>query len=226
MIVKVCGMTKPANIREVVEAGAQWIGMIFWNKSPRYVPMQGIMAGIVPDKSSLAKDVFGSAKRVGVFVDDTPQSIITHAVQFHLDYIQLHGQESATLIRNLKETLLPNLCPGIKFIKTLSIKHSDDLARWEEYRHCADYLLFDTKCSCVGGSGHKFNWQLLEQYHGDIPFLLSGGIGEEDALAISTLHHPMLHGIDLNSRFETAPGIKDAKRIQSFIQTLHRHEQD
>ena len=78
----------------------------------------------------------------------------------------------------------------------------------------------------MDSSCHMMKLQLLEQYHGDIPFLLSGGISEEDALAISTLHHPMLHGIDLNSRFETAPGIKDAKRIQSFIQTLHRHEQD
>ncbi len=226
MIIKVCGMTQPANIREVVAAGAQWIGLIFWPKSPRYVPMQSIMAGIVPNRGTLAKELFGNAKRVGVFVNEMPQSIITHAVQYHLDFIQLHGQETPTLIRNLRDTLAPALCPGIKFIKALSIKSSEDLAQWEEYRHCTDYLLFDTKCSCVGGSGNKFNWHLLEQYHGDIPFLLSGGIGEEDAAAIASLHHPMLHGIDLNSRFETAPGIKDAKRIQSFIHTLKQHEQD
>lgn len=225
MIIKVCGMTRPDNIKEVAEAGAEWIGMIFWRKSPRYVPMQGIMAGIVPDRGSIRQDAFGSARRVGVFVDETPQSIITHAMQFRLDFIQLHGQEPPTLIRNLKETL-HDLCPGIRFIKALSIKSGDDLAKWEEYRHCADYLLLDTKCPCVGGSGSKFDWQLLEQYRGDIPFLLSGGIGEEDAEAVASLRHPMLYGIDINSRFETAPGIKDARRIQSFIQKLRQHEQD
>ncbi len=218
VITKVCGMREGENIRQVAELGVNWIGMIFWDKSPRNVTMIPTYAGIIPDRGS---DI-GSfkAKRVGVFVDEMPQNIITRVVNYKLDLVQLHGHETPTLIRNLRRTLDPDIRPGIQFIKAISVSGSNDIAAYKDYEDCVDYFLFDTKCATVGGSGTQFDWSVLDAYDGDVPFLLSGGIGPDDAGRVRDFHHPKCIGIDLNSRFETEPGLKDIAKLKQFLEQL------
>ena len=221
-IIKVCGMRDGENIRQVAELGIDWIGMIFWDKSPRNVTMIPTHAGIIPDRSSIhnSQCTMHDFKRVGVFVDEMPQNIITRVVNFQLDLIQLHGHETPTLIRNLRRTLDPDIRPGIKFIKAISVENRDDIAAYKDYSDCVDYFLFDTKCPTVGGSGNQFDWSVLDDYDGDVPFLLSGGIGPDDAERIKAFHHPKCIGIDLNSRFETEPGMKDVETLARFLKEL------
>ena len=220
MIIKVCGMRDGENIRQVAELGIDWIGMIFWDKSPRNVTMVPTHAGIIPDRGSLSAKGEGNLKRVGVFVDEMAQNIITRVVSFKLDLIQFHGHETPTLIRNLRRTLNPDICPGIQFIKAISIASCEDIAQYKDYEDCVDYFLFDTRCKTVGGSGQHFDWSLLESYDGEKPFLLSGGIGPDDAEKIKSFRHPKCIGIDLNSRFESEPGLKDITKLKQFLAQL------
>ena len=177
MKIKVCGMRDGKNIREVEALGVDYIGMIFWSGSPRNVTMVPTHAGIIPDRSSLSPlTSHHSPLRVGVFVDEMPQSIITRVVNYQLDVVQMHGHESPTVIRNLRATIDPDFRPGIQFWKAVSIASTDDLNACEQYFNCVDAFVFDTRCDSVGGSGRQFDWQLLEAYHGPVPFLLSGGI--------------------------------------------------
>lgn len=208
------------NIREVAALGVDWIGMIFWPQSPRYVSMIPTGAGIIPDRAT--PDLGGSGcgfRRVGVFVDDMAQNIITRAVNYSLDIIQLHGNETPTLIRNLRATLDPDLRPGIKFMKAISVGSPDDVLRYRDYEDCVDYFLFDTRCASVGGSGCSFDWSVLDRYSGSRLFLLSGGIGPGDAERIAEISHPQFMGIDLNSRFETSPGVKDVEALRIFMKS-------
>ena len=221
MKIKVCGMRDGKNIREVEALGVDYIGMIFWSGSPRNVTMVPTHAGIIPDSSSLSPfSSHHSPLRVGVFVDEMPQSIITRVVNYQLDVVQMHGHESPTVIRNLRATIDPDFRPGIQFWKAVSIASTDDLNACEQYFNCVDAFVFDTRCDSVGGSGRQFDWQLLEAYHGPVPFLLSGGIGPDDAARVKAFHHPQCIGIDLNSRFETAPAVKDVDLLRSFLQQV------
>ena len=234
MVIKVCGMRDARNIREVSQLGVDMIGMIFYPKSPRYVEMQSSHAGIIPDyakedigasdsSGSSSESVSTSAKspaRVGVFVDDMVQNIVTRVVNYHLDYVQLHGNEPREMCENLRLTLDPDIRPGIKIIKAISVSDASGIQKYKEYVGTVDLFLFDTKCKTVGGSGRQFDWQVLEQYDGEIPFLLSGGIGPEDASRLHAFHHPKCIGIDLNSRFEIEPGVKDVEKLKGFLNAM------
>lgn len=227
-------MRDAQNIREVSQLGFDMIGMIFYPKSPRYVEMQSSHAGIIPDyakedigasdsSGSSSESVSTSSKspaRVGVFVDDMVQNIVTRVVNYHLDYVQLHGNEPREMCENLRLTLDPDIRPGIKIIKAISVSDASDIQKYKEYVGAVDLFLFDTKCKTVGGSGQQFDWQVLEQYDGEIPFLLSGGIGPEDASRLHAFHHPKCIGIDLNSRFEIEPGVKDVEKLKGFLNAM------
>lgn len=215
-------MREPENILAVNELGIDMMGFIFYAKSPRYVRSISTHAGIIPNMAdSKVKDstAVGTRlpKKVGVFVNEMPQTVITHAYNYELDYLQLHGDESAVYIDNLKRTLVPDILPEIKIIKTLSIGCADDVSLWRQYEGHADMLLFDTRCEDYGGSGKQFAWDVLQNYDGTLPFLLSGGIGPDDAERVKAFHHPMCVGIDLNSRFEDAPGVKNVERLREFL---------
>lgn len=221
MIIKVCGMRDGENIRQAAELGINWIGMIFWPKSPRNVTMIPTHAGIIPDRATLnTADTARCIKRVGVFVDEMAQNIVTRVVNFQLDLVQFHGHETPTLIRNLRLTLNPDIRPGIQFIKAISVEKREDIEEYKKYEDCIDYFLFDTSSHSVGGSGKHFDWSLLEAYDGQKPFLLSGGIGPDDVERIKAFSHPKCVGIDLNSRFETEPGIKDIQKLKLFLEQL------
>jgi phosphoribosylanthranilate isomerase len=223
MKIKVCGMRDAENIQQVIALGVNMIGLIFWPKSPRYVQNISTNAGIIPDlKNPAIKDISTSdVSYVGVFVDEMPQNVVTQAYNYKLDYIQLHGNESPIYIDNLKSTLVPDILPNVKIIKALSINEEADILKWKTYEGHVDMFLFDTKSTqTVGGTGKHFDWSLINMYDGSIPFLLSGGIGPDDAEAVKSFKHPMCVGIDLNSRFEKEPGMKDVDKLKAFLKAL------
>ena len=195
MIVKVCGMRDAENIREVEALGIDMMGFIFYPKSSRYVSEQ---PAYLPQK----------CKRVGVFVNEDVENIKKIADNYALDFIQLHGHESIEDVQKLQDR---------KVIKAFNIATKEDLDATVPYVGLVDYFLFDTKGPSVGGNGEKFDWSILDAYNGDTPFLLSGGIGPDDAERIKTFRHPKCIGIDLNSRFEIEPGIKDIVKLKTFL---------
>ncbi len=198
MIVKVCGMREADNIRAVEQLGISWMGFIFWPQSSRNVNGK---PAYLPER----------CKRVGVFVDEDMAEMLKKADAYGLHVIQLHGKETPETCRMLKEAT------GKTIVKALNIATRDDLQAARNYAGAADYLLFDTKAQMVGGNGKKFDWDVLKYYDGNTPFILSGGIGPDDAARVKAFHHPMLAGIDLNSRFETEPGVKDVEKLKTFL---------
>ena len=201
MIIKVCGMRDASNIQELEKLSINWMGMIFWPKSSRFVPE---VPAYLPRR----------VKLVGVFVDASMEEIRQHVTDYQLDIIQLHGQESPAFAEALKP---------LPVIKAFNIADPEDLNQTKAYEGIVDYYLFDTKGNVVGGNGEKFDWAVLSSYQGETPFLLSGGIGPDDAEAVNSFHHPRCIGIDLNSRFEQAPTFKDITKLRKFIKQLH-HE--
>ena len=202
------------NIRDISALGVDMIGLIFYPPSPRYVQQFSSGAGIIPD---YAPGMGKTPLRVGVFVDDMPQNIVTRVYNYKLDYIQLHGNEPRETLENLRATIDPDIKPKIKIIKAISVSSAEDIKKYKEYVGAADLFLFDTKCKTVGGSGELFDWQVLQAYDGDVPFLLSGGIGPDDAERIQNFHHPKCIGIDLNSKFEIEPALKDVEKLKQFL---------
>jgi len=205
--IKVCGMRNPENISGVVAALPDYMGFIFYPKSKRFVgfePSTEILA-VVPD----------SVKKVGVFVDEVPEKVIETVREWKLDVAQLHGNESPEYCKQIKNS-------GIAVFKAFSVDESFDFTMLKAYSGVCDYFLFDTKGQLPGGTGQKFNWQLLENYQVDVPFFLSGGIGPEDMDIIRQFIHPQLFGIDINSGFEISPALKDVKKVKNFISGIRK----
>lgn len=226
LIIKVCGMRETDNIAEVSQLAIDWLGFIFWTDSPRYVSQISSHAGIIHDYPSIEKDEqLHSSKRisrVGVFVDDMPQNIVARVYNYNLDIVQLHGNESTVMIDNLRRTLDPDIRPGIKIMKAISVASESDVAQYKDYEGHVDYFLFDTKTPLVGGSGNKFDWSVLDAYDGSTPFMLSGGIGPDDVERVRKFNHPRCVGIDINSRFETSPAVKDVDKLRAFVNTVRQ----
>ena len=200
-------MRDPENIREAEKLAIDLMGFIFWHKSSRNVSE---MPSYLPTRQ----------KRVGVFVDASIEEVAEKTKEYALDLIQLHGKETPDYIQRLR-----SLCPqrgdrATAIIKALNIADAEDLAQTAQYEGIVDYFLFDTKSKLVGGNGTQFDWSVLQAYQGDTPFILSGGIGPDDAEKVKNFQHPMCAGIDLNSRFETAPALKDIQLLNHFIGRL------
>jgi phosphoribosylanthranilate isomerase len=194
-MVKVCGMRNADNIREVDALGIDMMGFIFWPKSSRYVSER---PAYLPQR----------AQRVGVFVDEDVEQVRRTAADYALDYIQLHGAERPAYVGQLREW---------RIIKAFNIATVHDFAQTKPYEGLVDYFLFDAKGKSVGGNGEKFDWDVLQAYAGGTPFLLSGGIGPDDAERVKAFHHPQCVGIDLNSRFDKEPGLKDIIKLKTFL---------
>ncbi len=203
-MIKVCGMRDEQNIREVLALDPDFLGLIFYPKSPRYVP---------EEMSEVLNFSFGKTKKIGVFVNYTEEQILRIVNLFHLDGVQLHGDESIELCNSLKNK-------GLFVMKAFGINFEDDLNKCEEYQSVCDCLLFDTKTKSYGGTGCKFDWKVLSHYHGELPFLLSGGLSEEDAEDVKSFRHQKMLGIDLNSRFEISPALKDVDRLKTMFQLV------
>lgn len=203
-LIKVCGMREADNIRQVEALGIDWLGFIFWPKSSRFVHERPTY---LP----------ANAKRVGVFVDADIEVVRETAAAYCLDIIQLHGKESPSYIKQLRSLCSDHVAV---IVKAFNIATPEDLIQTEPYEGITDYFLFDTKAKMVGGNGTQFDWTVLNDYQGNTPFILSGGIGPDDAEKVKAFHHPMLAGIDLNSRFETVPAHKDVNLLRTFIETI------
>ena len=204
MIIKVCGMREGANIHDVEHTVAPtWMGFIFYPPSSRYV-------------SSLPYYLPKTCKRVGVFVNAEIEDIIRHVADFGLNAVQLHGKETTDYIVRLR----PQLPPHTLIIKAVHVNDSGTFSQLTPYDPLVDYYLFETPTQSYGGSGRKFDWTLLHNYHGSVPFLLTGGITSSDSAAIRQFTHPHLAGIDLNSGFETAPAVKDPHLLATFIKQI------
>lgn len=202
MLIKICGMRDADNIRQIEALGVDFMGFIFWPHSKRYVAER---PAYLPSK----------AKRVGVFVNSDIENIISHIDNYNLNAVQLHGRESPDYVLHLKK-----LYPEILVIKAFNIASVNDIEQTSAYDGIVDHFLFDTKGKTVGGNGEKFDWNVLTAYHGNTPFLLSGGIGPDDVSRILSFHHDRCIGIDLNSRFEISPGFKDITKLKSFIEEV------
>ncbi len=155
---------------------------------------------------------------MGVFVD-APQEYILETVQkYGLDFVQLHGAETPGMCVRLKEA-------GCGVIKAVGIASAGDVRRAADYEGVCDYLLFDTRSTAHGGTGRAFDHSLLDAYTGRTPYLLSGGLGPGDTPRLAARKEPLPAGFDINSRFETAPGIKDPEAIKRFMETIKDQRQ-
>jgi phosphoribosylanthranilate isomerase len=204
MKIKICGMKIPENILAVAALQPDFIGFIFYHKSPRFAePLDIATLNALPQ----------SIKKIGVFVNENMENILTFVYKYKLDGVQLHGTELVGMCKELRES-------GLIVIKAFPIAEAYNFKVTKPYEGACDYFLFDTKTDAYGGSGLKFNWKMLDEYKGQTPFLLSGGIAADDAEAILKIEHPKFVGIDLNSKFEIKPGLKNIDLLKTFILEL------
>lgn len=192
--IKICGMKNPDNIVKLSALLPDYMGFIFWEKSSRY------FNGQIPE---LPKSI----KKTGVFVNETVENVVQKVLQYDLQAVQLHGEESVAFCTELRKSLLKN----IEIIKVFSILDTFDFAVLEPFESVCDYFLFDTKGKLPGGNGTTFDWKVLQQYPSSKPFFLSGGIGLEELEVVSEILKTNLpvHAIDVNSKFEIEPGLKN-----------------
>ena len=202
MIVKICGMREGENITDVERLQPDMMGFICWAGSKRYVETRPSYLPAIP--------------RVGVFVDAAIEEIVQKVSLLGLTHLQLHGNESPGFCRTVSQVT------GLPILKALPIVEESDFANCSAYvaESSVDMLLFDTKCDRHGGCGKQFNWDILQSYKHAKPFLLAGGIGPDDAHRILAIRHPAFAGVDLNSQFESRPGVKDINKLKHFINII------
>ncbi|HXU28313.1 MAG TPA: phosphoribosylanthranilate isomerase [Bacteroidia bacterium] len=207
MKLKVCGLKNRENIIDVLEYKPDFIGFVFYEKSPRYIGEEL--------KSSFVQNI-SISKKVGVFVNESEIKMLDIASRYGLDYLQLHGTETAEFCKQVQKS--------IPVIKAFQIDDDFDFSTLKEYEGACTYFLFDSKSKQYGGSGKMFNWKKLKEYKLDKPFFLSGGIdldNVEQALLFKS-KIPTLYAVDVNSRFETEPGIKDVSKIKLLSNKIYK----
>ena len=207
MKVKICGMREAANILAVVDFNPDFLGFIFYKQSPRH-------AGDTLDTEVL-RGLPDSVRKVGVFVDAPLPELLATTSHYSLDYVQLHGHETPAYCRAVREQ-------GLQIIKAFSVAEAADFDNLADYMASCELFLFDTKGAHRGGNGRAFDWELLRNYHGPTPFLLSGGLGPDTMDDLLRFHHPYLAGYDFNSLLETAPGLKDVEATGKVLTRLHK----
>ncbi|MGB3618946.1 MAG: phosphoribosylanthranilate isomerase [Catalinimonas sp.] len=205
---KVCGMRDATSLRALAPLRPDYVGLIFFSGSRRYVGA---------DFDPAVLDVLPAAtQRVGVFVNAPLDEMTRVAERYALDALQLHGDEPPATCRALRAA-------GHTVFKAFGVEAVFDFARLDAYAPHVDLFLFDTKGPARGGNGVAFDWSVLARYRGKVPFLLSGGIGPESVAALRAFQHPAWRGIDVNSRFEVEPGVKDVVTIGKFVDELSLH---
>ncbi|TCD12005.1 phosphoribosylanthranilate isomerase [Pedobacter frigidisoli] len=203
---KVCGMKLAANIAAVASLQPDYLGFIFYEKSPRFIS---------DVSAELIKYIPSEIKTVGVFVDEDLETVSKKVNLYQLKAVQLHGNESPEYCAALKTSF-----NSLEVIKAFGVDEDFDFAALNDYLSVVDYFLFDTKTKAHGGSGKTFDWAILDSYELDKPYFLSGGIDLEHAAAISKIDDFRLYALDINSRFEIEPGVKDAEKIREFVAKL------
>jgi len=206
MKIKVCGLKVPENIHAVAALSPDYMGFIFYEPSPRFVD-DITLAAINRTPSTISK--------TAVFVDESIERIAQIIEQYHFDAIQLHGNES------------PEFCGEFKgkvtVLKAFGVNEAFDFNRLDAYKNSVDFFLFDTKTPVHGGSGQTFDWNILDNYQLEIPFFLSGGLSPENLEEVKNITHPQFYGVDLNSKFETAPGIKDLDKLEQAFDIIKQN---
>lgn len=198
-------MRDESNIRELVKVHPDYIGFIFYSKSERFVGENFNLKVL----DYLPESIY----KVGVFVKASKDYILEKLNTFRLDLIQFHGGESPEFCRDLHDK-------GIPIIKVFSVNEEFDFNVINPFKAYCKYFMFDTECSTYGGSSMKYNWNIFNRYDNEKPFFLSGGIGLEDSDSIKELKNLNIHAVDINSRFEKEPGLKDISKIRKFIKNL------
>jgi phosphoribosylanthranilate isomerase len=204
--IKVCGMKQNDNIQKVSALSPDFMGFIFHESSPRNIDKQDLLDLRMTDIKIV---------KIGVFVNKNIEFILDKVKNVGLQGVQLHGSESEELCYTLRSA-------GLVVLKAFPIAETSDFAITEKYEGTCDYFLFDTKTPQHGGSGQKFDWDILSAYDGNTKFFLSGGISVEDLDSIRKIYHPLLAGVDLNSKFEIEPGVKDVELLNTFITQLRK----
>jgi phosphoribosylanthranilate isomerase len=202
--IKICGMREAGNIREISRLQPDYMGFIFYPGSKRY-------AGRL--SPAQVKDLPDGIKKVAVFVNASREEILATCKAYSIRILQLHGDEPPAYCRAFREE-------GFRVIKAFRVGKGLDPAEMGKYTESCHLLLLDTSAEGFGGTGRKFNWRYLRDYRSPLPFFLSGGIGAGDAERIMHLHVPQLYGVDLNSRFELKPGIKNKDELEKFIRKI------
>ncbi len=200
--IKVCGVTNLENMNQWIDAKPDWIGINFYKKSKRFVS---------PTNARAFAPLH--IKKIAIFVNANLLQVLRCCRLINADIVQLHGTESPNFCASVRRM-------GLTVIKSIGISDQKDFEIAANYDQHVDYFLFDTKTKDFGGSSEKFDWSLLKQYLGSTPFFLSGGLDHDDVDKIRLLNHPQFYAIDINSRFEILPGIKNSTLVKTFIQTL------
>lgn len=212
MKIKVCGLRLQSNIEEVVQLQPNFIGFIFSEKSPRFVGDQL--------SEEYVKSIPQNIKKVGVFVNASPGYILDTVKKYDLQYAQLHGNELPDMCRSLRQK-------GVNIIKAFSIDQNFNFTMLNNYKSFCDMFLFDTKGENPGGNGVAFDWSILSKYDNEKPFFLSGGIGPENIEAVIELSKKIrIYGIDVNSLYETEPGLKDVAKLETLFSLVRIKEKE
>lgn len=206
MKVKVCGMRDKANIQQLGDLQPDYMGFIFYDKSPRYVD-EDLDDELI---KSLPKEI----KKVGVFVNANPGYILDTVKKYDLQFVQLHGNEMPDFCRSLRQK-------GLSIIKAFPVTEDFNFAMLNNYKPHCDFFLFDAQGENPGGNGTSFNWDVLKRYNNEKPFFLSGGIGLDNLDEVITLSKSIrIYGIDINSKFETSPALKNIDKIKEAIEKV------
>jgi phosphoribosylanthranilate isomerase len=209
MKIKICGLKYWDNLLEITQEKPDYIGLIFYAKSPRFVSF---------DNTSIDwKQIPSEIKKIGVFVNESLENVHQIHKNYQLDYVQLHGDESPEYCKNIS-------IHGIKIIKAFGVDSNFDFKKLNSYTQNCEYFLFDTAHANYGGTGQRFDWSILNNYDLEIPFFLSGGIGMDSILSALNFKHSQLIGIDLNSKLELEPGIKNKTTVKKILQQIKQHE--
>lgn len=203
MKIKVCGMRDAENIKAVAALNPDYMGFIFYKDSPRFA-------------DELPLDVLDelpvTINKTAVFVNEDAKTISKLIDKYNFDFVQLHGNESPAFCKALKDEAI--------VIKAFGVDKSFDFKQLEKYKNKADLFLFDTKTSGHGGSGLTFDWSILDKYEMEIPFFLSGGLSPENIEEVKSIIHPQFYGVDLNSKFEISPGLKDIEKLEKAFSII------
>ncbi len=202
MKLKICGMKYLENMQDVVSLAPDFVGFIFYEKSPRYM-----VESLDPEN---VKNLPSTVKKVGVFVNQAEEFILKQVDLYGLNYVQLHGHESVAMCQLFSEK-------GIGVIKVFHIDESIDWRQLEAYEKYVDYYLFDTKSKNYGGTGKQFDWKVLSAYALNTPYFISGGIDLTNVDEVGLLHRKP-YALDVNSRFELSPGLKDVNKLKILKQ--------
>jgi phosphoribosylanthranilate isomerase len=200
MKIKVCGLRDSANIKAVEALAPDYLGFICYEKSQRYI------GGMNDDE---LVDINTDIIKTGVFVDEDADSISKLIYKYKFDAVQLHGTESPEFCEMFRHE--------VQVIKAFGIDESFNFAKLDTYKNNVDFFLFDTKTAAYGGSGRTFDWSILNNYKLDVPFFLSGGLSLDNLEEVKYIKHPAFYGVDLNSKFELSPAMKDLDKLtQAF----------